>query len=163
MLYLARADASMTTMLKFITLQGKGGSRNDSFVESFRYLLPKALATVIKDIWSDLEVSAPHELKLYIGNSSEDLDDKYGNNIRDWTMVQKNPDDNHIYLIASAKYSREKVCSWYGNVKDGHIGRYDVTTKDFVVITSSLSSHEFEESDIEDDQGQNESMERREL
>ena len=163
MLYLARADASMTTMLKFITLQGKGGSRNDSFVESFRYLLPKALGTVIKDIWSDLQISAPHELKLHIGNSSEDIDDKYGNNIRDWTVVQKNPDDNHIYLIASPKYFREKVCSWYGNVKDGHIGRYDVTRKDFVVITSSLSSQELEESDIEDDQGQYETIERSEL
>ena len=150
MLYLARADASMTTMLKFIAVKGKGGARNENFVESFRSLLPKALAVVIKDIWSDLEVSSPHELKLHIGNSHEDIMDPYGNNVRDWTVVQKNPDDNHLYLLASPKYFREKVCSWYGIVKDGHIARYDMSMKEFVMISSSLSSHEVEESDIED-------------
>lgn len=149
-LYLARADASMTTMLKFINVQGKGGSRNDSFVESFKDLLPKALAVVIKDIWSDLQLSAPHELKLVIGSSSEDDTDPYGNMLRDWTVVQKNPDDNHIYLLASPKYFREKVCSWYGTVKDCHIGRYESVQKTFVMITSSLNCHELEDSDLEE-------------
>lgn len=151
MLHLARADASMTTMLKYINVGGKGGSRNDNFVESFRELLPKALAVVIKDIWCDLELSAPHELNLYMGNSSEDETDPHGNNIRDWTVVQKNPDDNYTYLLASPKYFRVKVCSWYGTVKDGHIGRYDSHRKEFVMITSTLSSHAFEESDIEEE------------
>ena len=60
-LHLARGDASITTMLKFITIGGKGGSRNDVFVDSFRDLLPKASASIIKDIWLDLQTSASHE------------------------------------------------------------------------------------------------------
>ena len=149
-LYLARADASMTTMLKFVNVKGKGESRNDNFVESFRFLLPKALAVVIKDVWTDLELLAPHELNLNIGNSNQDSVDPYGNSLRDWTVVQKNPDDNHTYLLASPRYFREKVCSWYGTVKDGHIGRYNSDENEFVMITSSLSIHELEESDIDD-------------
>lgn len=150
MLYLARADAAMTTMLKFINVKGKGGSRNDRFVESFRFLLPRALAVVIRDIWTDLQLLAPHELSLNIGDSGEDSVDPYGNSLRDWTVVQKDPSDNHIYLVASPRYFREKVCSWYGNVKDGHIGRYDSLKRKFIMITSTIANDEFEDSDIED-------------
>ena len=148
-LHLARADASITTMLKLITIDGKGGSRNDGFVDSFGDLLPKALAAIIKDIWLDLQTSASHDLQLYIGNSKEDVPDPYGNNLRDWTVIQKNPHDNHIYLLGSPRYFRARVCSWYGNVRDAHIGRYDVEKKEVVMITSSLNRYELEESDIE--------------
>lgn len=150
-LQLARADASITTMLKFINVGGKGGSRNDDFVESFRDLLPKSLSVIIKDIWSDLQSSTPHELHIQIGDSREDEEDPYGNNIRDWTIVQKNPHDNHIYLLASPRYFRMKVCSWFGNVKDAHIGRYDYREKKFRMIDNNLGCDQLEESDVEDD------------
>lgn len=149
-LYLARADASITTMLKYINVKGKGGSRNDGFVESFRLLLPKALAVIISDIWTDLLLLASHEMNLKIGSSSQDPHDPYGNGLRDWTVVQKNPDDNYIYLLASPRYFREKVCSWYGRVKDGHVGRYDLQRNEFVMITSCTTIDDVEESDVED-------------
>lgn len=149
-LHLARADASMTTMLKFISVGGKGGSRNDQFVETFRDLLPKALSVIIRDIWSDLQSLASHELHIHIGNSTEDEADPYGNNVRDWTVVQNNPHDNHIYLLASPRYFKRKVCSWYGTLKDAHIGRYNSKDKKFDIINSTLSFDELEESDVED-------------
>ena len=61
-LKLARADAYMTTMLKCITLTGKGGSRNDKFEE----------------IWSDVRDLASHEIFLHVSNSAEHVEDRYG-------------------------------------------------------------------------------------
>ena len=141
----------MTTMLKFISLAGKGGARSDNFVESFRNLFPRALPSIITDIWIDLQSIAPHELSLHIGNSKECASDPYGSSIRDWTVVQTNPDDNYTYLLANPKYFREKVCSWYGNVNDGHIGSCDQGKTAFEKITPLLSTQVLEESDLEED------------
>lgn len=146
---LARCDAAMTTMLKMITVAGRGGVRNNGFIESFRTLLPLALELIIKELWMDISHKAEHELCPFIGNSSENEDDPFGNNLRDYTIVQINPDDNYIYLVASAKYIRENVCSWYGNIKDAHLGRCKQSENEFVMIHKHMKFDEDEMSDVD--------------
>lgn len=147
---IARADACMTTILKCITLQGKGGSRNEAFVRLFQDLLPKALACIIKDIWCDIKDIAEHELMLHIGNSGEHDNDPFDNNLRDWTVVLRNPQDSHIYLLATPKYFQQKVCSWIGKAKDAQIGRYDESEGKFQMITETMSFTQREDSDVDE-------------
>ena len=111
---LARADAGTTTMLIMITIGGKGGSRNDLFIESFRKLLPKSLDTMIRDMWNDLSDTVPHELRLFLREGGSGAEDPFSNSLRDWTIALKSPQDSRVYLLATAKYFREKVCSWMG-------------------------------------------------
>lgn len=148
LLTFALAVAYMTTMLKYITFRGTGRSRNDVFIESFKKLVPRALAHIIKEIWCDISGQASHELVLHIGNSAEHVDDPYGNNSRDWTLVKRNIDDNYLYILAKSKYFREKVCSWYVEIKDAHIGRYDSTSKELRMIDESMVLEKQEDIDV---------------
>ena len=146
---LARADAAMTTMLKMITIGGRGGIRNNGFVESFRDLLPIALEVLIKEIWMDISEKANHELCPFIGGNRGNEDDPYGNHLRDHTIVQINPDDNYIHLVASVKYLRENVCCWLGNIKDAHIGRCKQNEEEFTMMNRFMKFDEDETSDID--------------
>ena len=148
-LTLARADASMTTMLKMITVGGKGGVRNNGFIESFRTLLPVAMETIIKELWMDISDRAEHELHPYIGNSEQNDDDPFGNTLRDYTIVLVDPYDNHVYVLASAKYIQEKICSWYGSVKDAHIGRCKRGEDAFTMIDKQMKFDDDEISDLD--------------
>ena len=149
LLTLARADAAMTTMMKLITVGGKGGVRNNSFVGSLRELLPIAMEVIIKELWMDISDRAEHELYPFIGNSQDSEDDPYGNSLGDYTVVQVNPDDDHVYVLASSKYIEEKICSWYGSIKDAHIGRCKKSDRCFTVIDKHMRFTDDEESDID--------------
>lgn len=148
-LALARADASLTTMLKLVTVGGRGGVRNNAFIESFRTLLPLAMELIIKDLWMDISNRAEHELRPFIGNSEENEDDPYGNCLRDYTVVQLDPHDNHVYVLASAKYIQEKICSWIGSIKDAHIGRCKKGERLFTMIDKHMNFEENELSDVD--------------
>lgn len=147
---LARADAAMTTMLKMITVGGRGGVRNNGFVESYRTLLPRAMDSIINELWLDIKEKGAHELAPFIGNSREIVEDPYGNSLRDYTVVYKNLDDNFIYLLASSRYLKQHVCGWYGNIKDAHIGRCKDEDDIFSRINSSMKFDDNEASDIDD-------------
>ena len=149
-LCLARADAYMTTMLKWIKIGGKGGIRNCDIRDCYQSMLPKAMSAIIKDVWDDLKEAAPTEMFPYIGNSKEIVEDPFGNNIREWTTVIFHPSDNCLYLLARPIYFRKMVCSWFGNIKDCHIGRCLEDDTTFTRIVPSSTLDEVEESDVED-------------
>lgn len=149
LLTIARADAAMTTMLRMINVGGRGGKRNNGFIESFRTLLPLALEVLIKEIWTDISEKATHELSPFIGDSKENDDDPFGNNLRDFTVVHVNPDDSYVYLVASAKYLQEHVCSWIGKIKDAHIGRRKQNEEEFTMINKHMIFDEDEMSDVD--------------
>ena len=71
LLTLARADAAMPSMLKMITVGGRGGVTNNGFVESFRALLLVAMENIIKELWLDISEKAEHVFAPFIGNSRE--------------------------------------------------------------------------------------------
>ena len=72
-------------------------------------MLQEALDYILKEIWSDIRDLAPHEISLHIGNSAEHVEDPYGSNIRDWTVIHSSPDDNHLYILANPAYFRERL------------------------------------------------------
>ena len=145
---LARADAWITTAMRYISLEGTGGRRNNEFVQSFEVLVGKALERIISDIWEDISSLANHELAVSIG-SGEDQADPYCNNLRDWTVVLQSPEDNYLYLLITPNYFRTHVCSWYGQVKDCQIGRCSVGEVSFTKITTKMVFDQQEDSDIE--------------
>ena len=148
-LSLARADAWITTAMKHLCLEGKGGRRNNGFVETFEALIGKAMERIIDDIWEDIKVLASHELAVGIDDYDDDSD-PYSNNIRDWTVVLQSPDDNYLYLLASPTYFVQHVCFWYGKVVDCQIGRCKVGGVEFSKINTKLDFQQHEDSDIED-------------
>ena len=148
-LSLARADAWITTAMKHLCLEGKGGRRNNGFVETFEALIGKAMERIIDDIWEDIKVLASHELAVGIDDYDDDSD-PYSNNIRDWTVVLQSPDDNYLYLLASPTYFVQHVCFWYGKVVDCQIGRCKVGEVEFSKINTKLDFQQHEDSDIED-------------
>ena len=87
---------------------------------------------------------------LHIGNSSEQDSDPFGNNIRDWAVVIRNPQDSNIYLLATPKYFQEKMCSWIGKVKDAQIGCYDESQGKFQMIAHTMSIIQREDSDVDE-------------
>ena len=62
----------------------------------------------------------------------------------------RNPADDHLYLLATPRYFREKVCSWMGAVKDVHIGWYDESNSEFKMIDNKMSFSQREDSDIDE-------------
>ena len=72
---------------------------------------------LIKELWADISEKAIHELSPFIGESKENDDDPFGNNLRDFTVMHVNPDDSYVYLVASAKYLQEHVRSWIGKIR----------------------------------------------
>lgn len=148
-LSLARADAWMTTALQNIKVTGKGGSRSNELVEKYESLVQSSLETIINDIWDDSASLVPLELKLNFQqiNSSSD---PYCNKNREWTAVIESPDDGYVYLLATPKYFCEKVCSWFGKVKDVQIGRAKKGCVDFKRITKSMTFESLEDSDIDE-------------
>lgn len=150
-LCLARADAYMTTMLKWIKVGGKGGVRNCDIRDCFREMVPKAMSNILQDVWNDIKELAPHEMSPYIGNSREFGDDPFGNNVREWTFVIIHPDDNFLYLLVRPCYFLKMVCSWFGTIKDCHVGRCKKEDEIFIRIEPSIGLDEVEESDLDDD------------
>ena len=148
-LSLARADAGMTTMLKWMKVSGRGGVRNSNYNDYFRELLPKAMESIIKEIWDDLEELVPNEMFPYMGLSELSENKQYRNDLREWTCVLMSPEDNYLYLVAKSIYFEKKVCSWLGNVKDGQIGRCHPDETTFTRITSTMKYSEVEESDLD--------------
>lgn len=154
-LCLAKADAYMTTMVKWIRVGGKGGARNCDIRDDFRKMLPIAMNAIIQDVWDDIKSTAPQELYLYIGGSKECDEDPFGNNLREWTVVLTHPNDTYFYLLARPSYFPKMVCSWFGNVKDCYIGRCKGGDDLFKIINSSMSLEELEESDVEEEEAHN--------
>lgn len=161
-LSLARADAGITTMLKWLTVAGRGGVRNSNYNDCFRELLPKAMEAILREVWDDLEALVPNEFAPYIGGNNVSGSDRYGNEFREWTCVFNNPEDNYLYLLAKPIYFEKKVCSWIGHVKDCTIGRCRPGETLFTRITCATMYKEIEESDVDDSpreelEGENES------
>ena len=150
-LTLARADACVTTMFKWITNDGKGGTRNISYHESYNQLVPIAMNNIIKEIWEDLQSLVPHEMSPIIGDREYENNDPFGNNRREWTIALKHPFDSYIYLLASPFYFRTRICSWYGTVKDCYIGRCDTRDGKFKKIDCNMTFELLEESDVEEE------------
>lgn len=147
---LARSDAAMTTMLKWIKVGGRGGVRNANLNECFRELLPKAMDAIIKEVWDDLKSLAPHELSLPVAGV-EGMESDLGNGSREWTWAFKSPEDNNVYLMTTPKYFSEKVCFWIGNVRDCCIGVCPPNQSTFKRINVDTSVSEVEESDIDEE------------
>ena len=105
-LTLARADACIANSIRHITLPGKGGNKNTSFNLSFNRLLLLAPERIISQLWRELKEIDSSELLLHIGNSPESKDDPYGNELRNWTTVLRNPNDNYLYLVVTPKFLR---------------------------------------------------------
>ena len=158
-LSLARADAAMTTMIKWIKVEGRGGARNSNYNDCFRELLPSALEAIIKEIWDDLKDLVPNELVSSMQSIQSSSVDEYGNDNREWTCVIKNPEDNYLYLLAKPVYFKKKICSWLGCVKDCQIGRCLPNESTFTRIDKRSIRAEFEESDVEGEDGGNSPIE----
>lgn len=148
-LSLARADAWMTTALQNIKMKGKGGSKSNALVENFEALVRSSLDTIIQDIWGDISSLAPPELKVKF-HQTNSASDPYCNKNRQWTTVVESPDDGYLYLLATPKYFAEKVCSWFGKVKDLQIGRAKKGCMQFDQISKSMTFEYLEESDIDE-------------
>lgn len=152
---LARADAGMTTMLKWLNVEGRGGIRNSNYNEFFRQLLPKAMEAIIKEVWDDLEHVVPDEMVPFMEEGDTvGREDQYGNKSREWTFVMTSDEDKCLYLLPTPMYFKQKVCSWIGNVKDCHIGRCLPNESKFVRITSSMKFIGIEESDVDEEETQ---------
>lgn len=152
-LSLARVDASLTTMLKWIKVGGKGGIRNSNVNDNFRNLLPRAMDAIIKEIWDDLECIVPHELVPRIAGVETLENDLFGNEVREWTWVLRQPDDdNYLYLLARPAYFSKKVCSWLGEVEDCYIGICKIGDSKFNRIDDNTIIAEIEESDFEEEE-----------
>lgn len=149
---LARADAYMKTMVKWIKVGGKGGVRNCEIRDCFWDMFP--MSNIIQDIWDDIKTITPQEMYPYIGNSAECAGDSFGNDRREWTTVLDHPGDNCLYLVARPGYFSQMVCSWYGNVKDCHIGHCSKNGTTFTRIEPHTDLTEVEESDLEDQEGE---------
>lgn len=139
----------MTTALQNIKITGKGGSRSNQLVEKYESLVQSSLETIIHDIWEDIASIVPLELKLNFQRISSSSD-PYCNQTRQWTAVIECPNDGYIYLLATPKYVSEKVCSWFGQVKDLHIGRAKKSSTEFERITKSMTFEPLEESDLDE-------------
>ena len=148
---LARADAAMTTMLKWIKVGGRGGVRNSNYNDCFRQLLPLATESIIKEIWDDLADLVPHEMFPYLQSANSSIVEQYGNDAREWTTVVKSPEDNYLYLLAKPEYFKTKVCPWLGCVKDCQVGRCLPTERLFTRIEIKTVCAELAESDVKEE------------
>lgn len=148
-LSLARGDAVMTTMLEWMKVSGRGGVPNSNYNDYFRELLPKAMESIIKEIWDDLEELVQNEIFPYMELSELSENKQYRNDLREWTCVLMSPEDNNLYLVAEPIYLEKKVCSWLGNVKDGQSGGCHPDETTFTRITSTMKYSEVEESDLD--------------
>ena len=140
----------MTTMLLLIRLGGKGGIRNQKFVETFQELLPRATEEILQTVREVVMTEVPAELSKNLPEQGTIRPEPFPNEARIATQAFRMPSNQYDYLAVKSSFFQEKVCSWIGDVADCYVGRSSAGCGIFKPIKST-DNIEPEESSAEED------------